>query len=212
MKHIAKGPEPSSLTQHRLQAYADFDNYAEKDDLRAALLTEQGKICCYCMQRIAETESKIEHWSSQTGHPARQLEYSNLLLACLGGEGSPRHLQHCDTHKRHDDITVNPADSGRNCEHLIRYAPDGHIYSDYADIDRDINVVLNLNLQSLKNNRAAVLDGAIESLRRSRPDGQWTLTFLDRAKRTWQDRGRDGAYNEYCRIVIAYLDKKSDRL
>ena len=59
MKHIVKGTEPPSLTQHRLQAHADYDNYVEKDELRATLLAEQGRICCYCMQRISEDESKI---------------------------------------------------------------------------------------------------------------------------------------------------------
>lgn len=212
MKHIVKGTEPPSLTQHRLQAHTYYDNYVEKDELRATLLAEQGRICCYCMQRISEDESKIEHWSSQDRHPERQLEYANLLVACLGGEGSPRHLQHCDTHKRDDDITVNPADRARNCDHLIRYAPDGLIYSEHADIDCDLHPTLNLNLQTLKNNRKAVLDGAIKSLRRVRPDGQWPRDFLDRAKGKWQAQGQDGDYIPYCQIVVAYLDKKLNRL
>ncbi len=40
----------------------------------------------------------------------------NLLAACDGNEGCPRKLQHCDTHKGDGEITINPADSQKNCE------------------------------------------------------------------------------------------------
>lgn len=212
MKHIEKKAELQTLTRHRLQPHAGYDNYVEKDELRAALLSEQGGICCYCMQRISMAEIKVEHFASQKKYPHRRLEYDNLLAACLGGQGSPRHLQHCDTHKGDDDIKLNPTDGVRNCEHFVRYAPDGRIYSDHADINCDLHTTLNLNLQTLKSNRKAVLDGAIEVLRRRRPDGQWVRAFLEAAKKKWQGRGRDGSYAPYCQIVVVYLDRKLRRL
>jgi hypothetical protein len=52
VRAIAKGPEPASLTAHRLTPHCDYDNYAAKDDLRNALVTEQRGLCCYCMSRI----------------------------------------------------------------------------------------------------------------------------------------------------------------
>src|SRR5437879_1358904 len=160
MKHIIKGHEPQSLIQHRQRPHCDYDNYAEKDDLRRALVAEQGAICCYCMQRITVQNMKIEHWASQQRHPDRQLEYRNLLAACGGGEGAAQHLQHCDKHKGNDDLRIHPADPTHNCENLIRYQADGVIYSDEARTDRDLDKLLNLNLQRLANNRKAVLDGA----------------------------------------------------
>src|SRR5438552_2616590 len=101
MRAISKGDEPRSLIEHRCTPHADYDNYTGKNDLRQSLTTEQGKLCCYCMQRIEPDESrmKIEHWRSQTGYPSEQLNYGNLLGACLGNEGKPRRLQHCDTFK-----------------------------------------------------------------------------------------------------------------
>lgn len=59
MKRIVKGREPQSLLAHRLQSFADYNNYSDKDELRASLLTEQGHICCYCMQRISDYQMKI---------------------------------------------------------------------------------------------------------------------------------------------------------
>ena len=44
MKRIDKSPELPSLTQHRLQPHADYDNYVNKQELRNALLAEQGQI------------------------------------------------------------------------------------------------------------------------------------------------------------------------
>lgn len=214
MKHIDKGAEPRSLTEHRMRQHADYDNYsyADKDELRRALLSEQGRICCYCMQRISEETCKIEHWASQDGHEDRQLEYSNLLAACPGGEGYSTHLQHCDTRKAEQDITINPADRLHNCENMIRYQPDGEIYSEQENINNDLNVTLNLNLQTLKSNRKNALDGAIEGLTRAKPDGAWSRAFLENAKNEWQARAADNSFKPYCTIVVAYIDKKLNRL
>lgn len=102
MKAITKGDEPRSLTQHRCNTHSDYDNYADKDGLRKALVAEQGGICCYCMQRIHPTAGsmKIEHWHCQENYSAEQLNYRNLLGACMGNEGEPRKEQHCDTYNR----------------------------------------------------------------------------------------------------------------
>ena len=157
-------------------------------------------------------ESKIEHRACQARHADRQLNYGNLLLACLGGEGMPTHLQHCDTHKRDEDITVCPADRMRNCEHFIKYTSDGKIYSDHAPINNDLDSVLNLNFDSLKRRRESVLNGAIEALQKKRPDGQWTRRYLENAKEKWLNNTREGLYSPYCMIVVAYLDKKINRI
>jgi len=35
---------------------------------------------------------KIEHWHCRTNYGAEQLDYSNLLGACMGNEGSPARI------------------------------------------------------------------------------------------------------------------------
>jgi len=211
MKHIVKGREPRSLTVHRRQAGADYDNYAEKDDLRDTLLMEQGDLCCYCMRRIAVENMKIEHWASQTRYPNRQLDYQNLLAACEGGMGAPKHLQHCDTRKGDDDIRIHPADRQHNCETYIRYQADGEIYSDNDRINHDLNKVLNLNLQRFCYNRKAVLVGMLDALRKKRPDGVWTKSFLQVEQRRWSHRAAGGQFLEYCQVVSYHLQKKIAR-
>jgi uncharacterized protein (TIGR02646 family) len=105
MKKIIKQSEPRSLVEHRSQANANYDNYPEKDDLRKSLLKEQGYICCYCMSRIKLDEMKIEHWQPQTKYISRQLDYKNLLGACMGNQGARPQNQHCDTRKGDSEIT-----------------------------------------------------------------------------------------------------------
>ena len=159
MRTIQKGVEPPTLTQHRKQPHADYDNYADKETLRIALVAEQRGLCCYCQSRIRPSpeQMKIEHWRSQQAHPARQLDFSNLHGACLGGEGKPEREQHCDTRKGNDVLCFSVCDPTRPIEHKIHFKGDGRISSDDPAIEHDINSVLNLNLARLVSNRKAVL-------------------------------------------------------
>ncbi len=163
MRQIVKGAEPPSLTAHRQTPHCDYDNYGPKDDLRHTLVTEQRGLCCYCMSRIhnGPATMKIEHWRCQSRHPAEQLNYRNLLGACLGGSGQPAHLQHCDTRKGDSDLLWNPADSVHHIESRVRYEPDGSIHADHAEFDVQLTDVLNLNLPLLKNNRKGILDAVL---------------------------------------------------
>lgn len=127
MRNIVKSSEPKSLETHRCSSYANYDNYEDKQSLRASLITAQRGLCCYCMSRLVADldKMKIEHWQSQTRFPDRQLDYPNLLGACLGGEGKPRKLQHCDSRKGELDLSKNPANPAHDVErtiHTIRTA------------------------------------------------------------------------------------------
>jgi hypothetical protein len=69
MKQIKKGKEPKELTEWKGLAndnwqpsYNDLRN-PEKSIVKAALMEEQGYLCCYCEQELIATESHIEHSS-----------------------------------------------------------------------------------------------------------------------------------------------------
>jgi uncharacterized protein (TIGR02646 family) len=170
VRQIVKGSEPASLTSHRKTPHSDYDNYEPKDDLRRALVTEQRGLCCYCMGRVHDgpITMKIEHWRCQSRHPDEQLNYRNLLGACLGGNGQPPHLQHCDTRKGDSDLQWNPADAVHHIETRVRYELDGSIHSDDVVFNNQLEQVLNLNLPFLKNNRKSSLDAVLEWWRRER--------------------------------------------
>jgi hypothetical protein len=73
-------------------------------------------------------------------------------------------LQHCNAKQGDKPLKVNPADSDKNCENLIRYSNSGKIFSDDQDINNDLDVTLNLNVETLVKNRKAVLSEVIEQL------------------------------------------------
>jgi hypothetical protein len=116
------------------------------------------------MDRIHDNPKvmKIEHWQCQAQYPAEQLNYRNLLGVCLGGQGLPSDQQHCDTKKGYGALQWNPANPEHRIEARIRYEPNGSIRSDDAVFDEQLNDVLNLNIQFLKNNRKNIYDAVVE--------------------------------------------------
>jgi uncharacterized protein (TIGR02646 family) len=214
MRAITKGPEPPSLTAHRQTPHANYDNYNDKDGLRRALVTEQQGICCYCMARIRNRHdnAKIEHWQCQDRYPGRQLDYLNLLGACKGGEKQPPHFQHCDTRKGSSDLRFNPAESVHRIETRIRYESDGAIRSDDEVFDTQLNSILNLNLQILKNNRKNVLDAILDWWRseKSRIHGP---VPIDRFARERDKFVADNAELEpFCQVAAWWLGQRLARM
>ena len=207
MRAITKGHEPRSLTEHR-NAGRDYVDYQDKDGLRSALATEQRGLCCYCMGRIRPNagEMKIEHWRCQSRYPLLQLCYRNLLGACLGGEGQPPCLQHCDTRKQDLDLLWNPADAAHVIEARVRYLPDGTIKSNDEAFDAQLNEVLNLNLTILKNNRKRVLDSLLSWWRKERPVPQ---RQIERELNKFTNG--NGELTEYCQVAVWWLQRKLRR-
>jgi uncharacterized protein (TIGR02646 family) len=211
MRTIAKGPEPHSLTEYRLTPGASYAGYPDKDGLRRSLVTEQRGLCCYCLRRIRPQYDtmKIEHWHSQAPgrYPAEQLNYSNLLGACLGNEGQPWDHQHCDTRKGARDFSRNPANPMPRVEDLIRFEGDGRIVSDNLAFSAELNDVLNLNEAFLRNSRKAVLDAFTAELGKRRLP---RAVLLKRA-REWNGETDAGELREFCQVVVYWLQKRLAR-
>jgi uncharacterized protein (TIGR02646 family) len=214
MRAITKGPEPPSLTAHRLTPHCDYTNYAEKDALRHALVTEQRAVCCYCVARISNAHDtmKIEHWRSQAVYPAEQLNYRNLLGACTGGKGQPPHLQHCDTKKGDRDLQWNPAEPLHHIETRIRFDPDGTIKSDEIQFDAELNEVLNLNLPIMKNGRKVIFDAVLDWWKREkrRLRGPIPRERLERERVRYLTG--DGVLDPYCQVAAWLLREKLSRM
>ncbi|MFA6928699.1 MAG: TIGR02646 family protein [Lentisphaeria bacterium] len=216
MRTICKGNEPSCLTKHRQQPHSDYDNYTNeidantgkkipntgKDALRQALVMEQRGLCCYCQSRIHPNEDKmkIEHWQSQTGFPHRQLDYSNLLGACLGGIGRPKKDQHCDTRKGDSVLCFSVSDPAHPIERQIKFLGDGSIASGGAAINSALNDVLNLNSPRLVSNRKAVLDAFKQRLGRGNLNAAQEL-------RKW-DGSQAGDLPEFAQVMVFWLEKR----
>jgi uncharacterized protein (TIGR02646 family) len=212
MKKIIKGLEPNSLTRHRGAKFADYDNYENKDDLRAALVRDQRGICCYCMGSIEPNggKMKIEHWKSQSNFPNDQLIYANLLGACLGNQGEAPKNQHCDTCKGDDELGLNPASLLYNIEETIQYLGDGRIKSINQNFDLEINNTLNLNASILVNRRKAALSGFTQSLSIK---GQLKKGEIKRLLSSWRGDNKDvtDTLQPFCQVIVYWLDKRLAR-
>lgn len=206
MRTIQKGRGPTSLTQHRQQPHADYDNYTDKDALRQTLVAEQRGVCCYCQSRIKATPEgmKIEHWQCQADYPARQLDFSNMLGACVGGQGRPEREHHCDTRKGNSGLCFSVCDPAHPIERKIRFLGDGTISSDDAAVDEEINDVLNLNLPRLVSNRRGLLMAFQERL------GKGARLDSARELSKWDGR-QPGDLPEFAQVVVYWLQKKLAR-
>lgn len=207
MRNIVKVREPSSLTEHRAQEHADYDNYQDKDTLRNCLVMEQHGICCYCMGSIAPNRDsmKIEHWRPQEDpmYSDLQLTYSNLLGACRGGDGQPEADRTCDTAKGMLLLSRNPADPMHNVQALLRYDAKGRITSADPLFDHEINQVLNLNSERLINSRM----GALKAFQRAiRIRDGFTRSQLQKILDAETERSRP-----YCGVIIDWVQRKLAR-
>jgi uncharacterized protein (TIGR02646 family) len=221
MKQITKIQEPNSLVQHRANQPAYYHNLplAAMNDLRANLLLEQGHICCYCMKRIPEKieidktvsyEMKVEHFLCQDRNEGLQLTYSNLLGACTGNEGRPKKLQTCDTRKGDLDFSINPTSTAPDCETIIKYNSEGEIYTDNEALNNQLNDVLNLNMQSLKDARREVyleVQRNVEAESKKYADRNLKTTFFEQEKTKWLARAAN-KHKPYCMVAVYYLNKK----
>ena len=209
---INKKEEPSSLLHYRIQPGAVYDgpNFTEtKKAIREQLLSEQGHLCAYCMQRIDIKSMKIEHWHCQTNYPAEQLRYGNMLGVCPGNEGQPKRNQTCDTCKGDKDLLYNPALPADRPRLQIRYDGAGKIYSGDKMFDGQLDQVLNLNWWQLKENRKQVWNAVIEVL--GKENGPRTRADLTALMDKWK-KITGGRKREYLGVALYFLNKKLSKV
>lgn len=187
---IKKNPAPLELEvlkrEAEEQGLSDIEGYDRlrnplKNEVRESLMQEQGHLCAYCMRRIPDerileadidlSDVYIEHWQARSNkrltYENKGLDYNNLLAVCSGNEKAPeatgkrrRRFFTCDKKRDKAALKVNPLDE--STIQSIYYLSDGTMKSTDEDIDRDIEIRLNLNCNTdavtLPQNRKAVLD------------------------------------------------------
>jgi len=136
MRHIQKDEEPARVKDwkirfknmnRRLPQYADIHGTEEKNVLKAALLSEQKYLCCYCCNRITFENSHIEHFrpKGKAMYEKLSLEYSNLHASCQGEKGDGKHCGHAKAEKFDEGLMISPLDA--RCEDRFMYTAHGDI-------------------------------------------------------------------------------------
>jgi uncharacterized protein (TIGR02646 family) len=211
--------QPASLKKHLRTPHHNYGNYKEKDELRTALLKEQGFICCYCMKRVQEpTEDKmvIEHfkafaiYNGQNGFPDLTLDFTNLLGSCTGGENGSKHLRHCDETKKKAELLINPMD--KSMMQKIRFNSEGIVsVKEENDSDKtlnhNLNTTLNLNVQTLKEERKKIWTTLDQLLRKEFGGKMPSKSFINQKIRE-SIKQLNGKFEPMCQMSIYYWERK----
>lgn len=180
-------------------------------EVREKLVAAQGGLCIYCEQRLTNeggqllpNDQQLEHVLPKSGGVGRTLDWKNLALCCSGGT-YPHHEDATRRYAGNAGVSCGQSkddrELGSGCDprgfpclpRLVEVGLDGTLSPiaascasvgiDSAELDRTINVTLNLNCERLKvarrkvadNIRAWIVGLAAELLRNS------TLTTEQRA-------------------------------
>ena len=195
-----------------LDAKSRFESYDDipaeiKNNLKKHLIDEQGGLCAYCMSKISEKESTIEHYIPRNGDNADStlaIEYRNLLAVCCNGRKNGIN-QHCDVSKGDKLISIDPRRKS-DIEQLY-YKTSGKICCKNSEYFMDLDKTLNLNNATLKNNRKAALISALEFYAK-KSGGRWSRAFIQR--RLDEIVSKDPKI-PYAGIIIFELNKRLQR-
>ncbi len=206
MKFIEKklsNQPPSLVLYKKTDIHPTYDKYRDKDDLRHALLREQGYICCYCMKRIDKHSMVIEHFNAQFNFEELALNYDNMLASCKGGENG--NIQHCDETKGHKLLTINPMNHSIMTQ--IKFDGAGKIFLDDENLTKnELEGILNLNNQNLLKERKVILDALRNQFLKKLGTKTATKQFIENALNKWGTR--NGKFKPMCQIAVYYLKKK----
>ena len=214
MLYIEKSQEPAELTQAKLDGLSRYEDLSgePKKAVQQALLREQGAVCAYCMKRVSIGNLQIEHYIAQNPEDsdydaALTIDYNNMLGVCTAnkfGTGARERLT-CDQHRGNAKLTVDPRNEASVAK--IKYKTDGTIYSDDADIQRDLDVILNLNCSAahLKENRRSAMDALKRDMLKNFPGKQVTKAYLEKRLAFFRDAP---VKTEFAGVLIWYLNRQ----
>jgi len=228
MKYIQKQPEPESLRKWREGQLALGSNcYFKALDREVkrvvyqALWDDQGWICCYCCQGIADQSSHIEHFEPQSntkdsqGNNPLSITYSNLLASCSPLPTDPndpkqarRFPPHCGDYRGKKPIPVSPLDPA--CESYFVYnISNGKIEANskndkqkQQEANQTIDI-LNLNDADLTRTRLDALDAALIEI--DLQDPQDAAALLAASSQKQLDGDGNARFSPFCVMIAYYL-------
>lgn len=109
MIYIFKGNVPAVFCEIKMK-YNHYDelSHDDKERLKSYLISEQGRICAYCMCRIKSETSTIEHYNPRSLKPELSLDYNNLLAVCTNGRNDTERDRQCDVSRGDVKLNLNP--------------------------------------------------------------------------------------------------------
>ncbi len=207
MRHLVKNPEPSDFTSWKtndkmlLRGRPNWKRLSNapgvKQNLKRALLGEQGGPCCYCERHTTLNESHIEHFKPREKFKTLMFDYNNLLCSCQNDleVKEPRICGNAKGSYYDANLLISPLDT--TCEKRFAYAFDGSIRPKNNDAAAKTTIrKLNLDADKLRSWRKGVIDGFLHIL----SGGNSITASVD----NWLSPNQDGTFNEFY-TTIKYL-------
>ena len=210
MKHTVKGEAPNAFEVWKLggwtPGYTDLQN-PEKALLHAALIQEQGGVCCYCGRTVSATDSHIEHFRPQEVWPNLALDYGNLHTSCIRND-KPLHCGHFKANKFDEAQHISPLDP--DCEARFLYTREGAIEPACSDDSgaQYMMDLLNLDCAFLNNRRKSALTQVFD------PSFISTVTVpeLRALAQAYRQRDSAGMLGNFSHVVARYADHFAEQL
>ncbi|MCW6050360.1 TIGR02646 family protein [Lyngbya sp. CCAP 1446/10] len=204
MKYIKKGKEPQDFsdwkaTQKSLGVNYGYKNLQnpEKGAVHSYLLSEQGYICCYCCQRVEQSNSHIEHLAPQSKTDSElSLDYTNMLGSC---GRVPNWPEYCGNKKQNIAIAVSPLKS--NCEDFFSYSSTGEILPTTNNLDEEKDAEITIKVLGL--NHYDLTQGRIQALEALK--GMTTQEEAELLGEVCQQMDAQGRYQPFCNAVLYFL-------
>lgn len=183
----------------------DVEGADRRRKLRETLVTEQGKICCYCMQRIDVNSSHIEHFFPKEKFLDKDLSYDNLFASCNGDGRNISYDEHCG-HRKGDwwrNDMISPTDM--EVEKVFKYSANGKISSVSGRKTSNVaqEMIQNLGLDSyhLERNRRKAIEASevFDEIEYSDED---IRNFID-----YYSNMDNGAYVPFCKAIVDCLEE-----
>ena len=207
MKRILKGNSPKffedwkrnfEIRNSRKPNYK-FDFKGDtKSDLKRELLKEQGYLCCYCMDRVLDESSHIEHFIPQVHCRDKDLDYSNMFVSCNGytEELWDDHCGHRKDNWYDSSLMLSP--TSVKIDESFEYTIDGHIFGKNV---KAIEMIAQLGLDSydLNRKRKAALE-ASEFYEEFTYDDDEINRFIES-----YETKVDDCYTPFCNVIIYNL-------
>lgn len=184
MIKINKKKEPHSLTKYKLREPLDIErplaDQKVNSDVRKTLFNEQKGLCAYCMSKLQQNKTVIEHIKPKSKYTYLARTYTNLLLTCnnIGN--------HCDKSKGNNELSSVDKLIFNKIEYYIKYEETGNIYSEYSKIHSDLNNKNMLNLNGpfyLKRNRAEIFTTIRDEIKKDLDDGKNKSEIIENLKK-----------------------------
>ena len=217
---VKRGKEPNSLLEFRKKnPDADYEDMPSsvRADVREQMWNEQKHLCAYCMRRI-DSPSVVRREHCGPRHPKDEIVHdkkATLDFKWMLGVGYGNSLvkgvkdedMTCDAHRKNKELTINPFDEVS--VRKIKYKADGSIYSEDAEINKDVTDTLNLNCPalSLPQTRKKVLSEAQKRIVQ-KCAGNSQDAYVNELERTYTSLVQERNLTPYCGIIISWLEGK----